>query len=204
MKQPPRSYDSPLRRAQAAETRERILAALAEVVAEAGEGRGIFDLVAQRAGVERRTVFRHFPTREALLSGLWEWTNRRILPQPLPESADDLTTLPVSAFEGFDRHEGLIRASLHSVTGREMRLAALPVRRAKFRAAIDAAVPDVTPAERRRLEATAHLLYSAAAWETLKDYCDLDGHEAGETVAWAMRTLLAALRQPRPGRSPRR
>lgn len=201
--EPPRPYHSPARRAAAAATRERILAALSQVVGESGEGRAIFDLVARKAGVERRTVFRHFPNREALLAALWEWINKRITPQPLPARAEDLITLPGIAFEGFDRYEGIIRASLRSPSGREMRLAALPQRQAAFRTAVADALPAASPRDRRRFEAVAHLLYSAAAWETLKDYCDLDGREAGQTVMWAMNTLLGAMRPPRTPRSRR-
>ena len=189
---PPRSYESPLRRAKAEETCERILQALSEVVAGAGEGNVIFDVVARKAGVERRTVFRHFPSREALLNGFWEWINRRIVPQALPEKAEDLLRLPKVVFAGFDQNEAVIRASLRSPTGREMRLAALPERKEKFRQAILAALGEGAHPQLDKLEALAHLLYSASAWETLKDYCGMSGLEAGQTVSWALETLLGA------------
>ena len=192
-----RAYDSPVRRAQAQDTRRRILAALAEVIAEEGEGNVNFDVLAARAGVERRTVFRHFPSREALLQGFWTWINERVTPQALPETFADLLSLPAVTFAGFDQNKGLIAASLHSPWGRQMRLAALPLRREKFRQAIDEVLRDAAPEERRSFEAMAHLLYSATAWETLKDYCQMDGREAGQAVAWALKTLLDALRRRR-------
>ena len=58
----------PLRR-DAAANRERVLSAAAEVFHESGLGAGLED-VARRAGVGVGTVYRRFPTREALLEAL--------------------------------------------------------------------------------------------------------------------------------------
>jgi hypothetical protein len=77
-----------------------------------------------------------------------------------------------------------------------MRLAALLERRKNFRRAIVDALGHEAHPDVERLEAVAHLLYSAAAWETLKDYCGMNGREAGLTVSWALETLLGPLRQP--------
>jgi AcrR family transcriptional regulator len=60
--------ERPLRR-DAAANRERVLAAAAEVFHESGLGAGLED-VARRAGVGVATVYRRFPTREALLEAL--------------------------------------------------------------------------------------------------------------------------------------
>lgn len=192
-----RSYESPLRRAQADETRNRILTALAGIVAEGGEGDVNFDVLAKKSGIERRTVFRHFPSRGELLQAFWVWINQRVTPQALPEKFDDLLALPAVTFAGFDENAGIISASLHSPWGRQMRLAALPVRREKFRQSVSEGASDAVPADRRSLEAIAHLLYSATAWETLRDYCGLNGREAGKTVAWAMKTLRDAVSRQR-------
>ena len=58
----------PLRR-DAAANRERVLAAAAEVFHEDGLGAGLED-VARRAGVGVGTLYRRFPSREALLEAL--------------------------------------------------------------------------------------------------------------------------------------
>ena len=39
------------------------------------------------------------------------------------------------------------------------------------------------------------MLTSAAAWQTLRDYWDMDGAEAAETVAVALSMLLEGARQ---------
>lgn len=187
-----------MRQAKADETRERILSAFAAVMAKSGDGQVSFDELAVEAGVERRTVFRHFPSRDDLLRAFWVWINRRVTPQPMPERTADFGRLPTEAFTGFDRDEAIIRASLHTPAGREMRLTALPERRRRFRAALTEVSAGLSPSDRASLEAIAHLLYSAAAWETLKDYCGLTGREAGRTVAWAFERIVAGLGESTP------
>jgi len=52
------------------------------------------------------------------------------------------------------------------------------------------------PEDATRIEALAHLLYSAAAWEVLKDYGGLTGAEAGQIAAWALERLMSAAASP--------
>ena len=64
-----RRYDSSARRAQAARTRERIVAAAVELVHDFASWNWdelTFRAVAARAGVGERTVYRHFPTERHL------------------------------------------------------------------------------------------------------------------------------------------
>ncbi|HMM48222.1 MAG TPA: helix-turn-helix domain-containing protein [Miltoncostaeaceae bacterium] len=56
-------------RADARRNRSRILAAAAEVFGEMGAEGGVAE-IARRAGVGHATVFRHFPTKDALLVAL--------------------------------------------------------------------------------------------------------------------------------------
>jgi AcrR family transcriptional regulator len=51
-------------------TRERILAAARELLAEVGPAGLTYSLLAERAGVTRQTLYRHWPARPALLLGL--------------------------------------------------------------------------------------------------------------------------------------
>lgn len=194
-----RTYHSPLREARARETRERILASVAAWLQRDTPTPFTLGAIAEEAGVQRRTVFRHFATKEALLEAFWGWINDRITPHVLPTSLDQLVDAPREAFARFDDEEGVIRASLHTPAGRAMRRSALPVRRAAFRAALDAAELDASPEARRRLEALVHLLYSAAAWETMRDYAGLTGAQAGDAASWALRVLVDSVRTaPRP------
>ena len=189
-----RSYNSPLREEKARETREAILHALYRLMSTSAVPDEIsMDAIAAEAGIQRRTVFRHFPTKDDLLTAFWPWLNALIGTSIAPDNAGDIVAGPRDAFPRFDAHEAAIRASLHSPTGRAMRAGMIPARRLRFAGALATILGNLPPAEARKVEALAHLLYSASAWEVLKDYGGLDGAQAGETASWALETILSAI-----------
>jgi len=190
-----RRYESPLRQAQAEETRQRILLAVERLLQAEPETPLSFDAVAAASGVERRTVFRHFANKDALLAAFWVWLNQRVALRTWPETEADLLAMPPATFAGFDRHEGVIRAALASKSGREMRLAANAERQAAFRRSLADATQGVDPRRAQQAASVIQLLYSAGAWQSLRDYWQFDGKEAGEAVSWAIGTLIEALRQ---------
>lgn len=196
-----RSYNSPLRQEKARETREAILKALYRLMSASGMPDEIsMETIATEAGVQRRTVFRHFPTKDDLLAAFWPWLNDMMGASIAPKDVDAIVEGPTEAFPRFDAHEAAIRASLHSRTGRDMRAAMIAGRRLIFAAALAPRLAHLSPAEARRVEALAHLLYSASAWEVLKDYGGLTGAQAGEAASWALETILSAVAS---GSSPR-
>ena len=67
-----RRYVSPVREKAAAEKRERILAAAAEVLAKGDVAAFSLDAVAQRAGVTRLTVYNQFGSRSGLLEAVFD------------------------------------------------------------------------------------------------------------------------------------
>jgi AcrR family transcriptional regulator len=67
-----RSYDSTRRRAQAQETRRRIIEAARSVFAERGYAGATIDAIAQAAGVAPETVFAAFGNKRGILAGLVE------------------------------------------------------------------------------------------------------------------------------------
>ena len=78
---------------------------------------------------------------------------------------------------------------------------------------ISAALAEVTshlpPAEARRREAAIVYLCSLPAWITVSEECELSAEDARQGIAWAIETLVGALRQeneryePAAGASPR-
>jgi AcrR family transcriptional regulator len=188
------SYVSPLRKEQANETRQRILRAVSNLLKSRSETSLSIDEVAQEAGVERRTVFRHFGNRDGLLAAFWAWLNTEASTPNWPQTEADLSTMPPTHFAGFDRLEGVIRAALHSDAGRELRLKQNADRRAGFEKATANALAGLDEREALRIRAVVQLLYSASAWQSMKDYWGLSGSEAGAASAWAIETLLAAAR----------
>jgi AcrR family transcriptional regulator len=188
-----RAYNSPLRASQTEQTREAILGALERCLERSDASEVSIEAVALEARVERRTVFRHFASREALFDAFWPWFNARLALTLAPETAVALAQAPRTAFARFDEVEGVIRAGLHSASGRTMRARAAPARREAFARALASVLDGRPEPERRRVLALAHLLYSAPAWEVMKDFGGLTGPEAGEAASWALALILSAV-----------
>lgn len=189
-----RSYNSPLRDEQAQATRAAILDALFALMGDADAPDDITtDAIARAAGVQRRTVHRHFPTRDDLFAAFWPWINARIGAASAPATLADILDGPTRAFPRFDAHEPVIRAALHSRTGRAMRLSSVPARQEAFARLLGPVVAHLPPDRARMVTALAHLLFSASAWETLKDYGGLTGAQAGQAASWALGTILSAI-----------
>ncbi len=74
-----------------------------------------------------------------------------------------------------------------------MRANTIAERRAAFQAALSTITDGLAPGEAASVEALAHLLFSASAWEDMKDYGGLSGTEAGETASWALEVILSAI-----------
>ncbi|MBE9640665.1 TetR family transcriptional regulator [Salipiger mangrovisoli] len=189
-----RTYNSPLRDEKARATREAILQALYDLMKDAEDSSEIgMDAIAGRAGVQKRTVFRHFSTKEELFAAFWPWLNARIGASVSPRAPRDVLDGPRHAFPLFDDHEAAMRAALHTRTGREMRMGTVEARRIHFANALAPVCVSLAPEESRKVTALAHLLYSASAWEVLKDYGGLSGAQAGEAASWALEVILSAV-----------
>jgi AcrR family transcriptional regulator len=188
-------YESPLRAEQAQATRERILAGVRTMFEQDPDNALGFDELATVSGVNRRTIFRHFPTKEALLEAFWNDANASLGVRFWPQSEKDLTELPPALFASLDGIEGIVRASHASGAGRQMRLQANEERQAAFRKSLAEVSKDLVPERARQLEAAVQLLFSATAWQTMKDYWGFSGEEAGKAAAWAIEALLDAARR---------
>src|SRR5665811_1409446 len=80
-----RKYDMGKRARRVEETKRKIVEAAIELREQVGPARASFSSIAERAGVERQTYYRHFPDERSLLSacsGLW--FERNPLPDPGP------------------------------------------------------------------------------------------------------------------------
>lgn len=79
-----RGYDQKRRAEQVEDTRRRIVEAAIELHQELGPAQTSVSAIAERAGVQRQTYYRHFPDQRSLLlacSGLYQERN------PLPDPA---------------------------------------------------------------------------------------------------------------------
>jgi len=190
------AYSSKLRDEQAARTREKIEQAAASLIQSTHNPEAItFKAVATRAGVTEMTVYRHFPSREALLQGLWRQLNAQMSALvSMPTSIGQLLEQHDALFTGFDKLAPQIVASLTTPQGREMRAALNDRRRRAFRAMVAEAAPGLKPDERTRAAAVLQLLHSAHAWLSMREQWDLDGPQAATATRWAIEIILQHLR----------
>ena len=84
---PPSRYVSSLRDRQKAETHDQILGAVGRKLESGSLDDLSFAEIAAEAGVGERTVYRHFPTREALMGAFWAWLQTQAMIPPRPSKA---------------------------------------------------------------------------------------------------------------------
>jgi AcrR family transcriptional regulator len=188
------AYRSPLRAEQKAATRQRILDAAGRLMEDRGLGEFSFSAIAREAGVKERTVYRHFPSKTALIEGLCGWFQQRIHYGDFARTEAELLAKPLQTFPGFDENERLARALWASPQGREFRLSNVEERKDGIKAAVADAVRGLPARQARWIAAVAHVLLSSATWQTMKDYWGFSGEEAGRASAMAIELLLNAVR----------
>lgn len=194
---PSRSYASPVREEQAARTRDRILAAFAEQLDRPGTTDISVAEAARRADVAVRTVYHHFPDRDARLRGLAQWIDRQLQPATvLPEGPDDLPQLARSAYQSVERNEALLRAQMATGFTAEVRAN----RRRERTAAIHQVIESIgaPPDESHRAAALIAHLISADTALPLLDVHGLSLADASEIVVRAVKAIVADLRAQVP------
>jgi AcrR family transcriptional regulator len=181
---------------------QRILEGVSRLL---GKGEGwTFASVAKAAGVPERTVYRYFPTREALLQGIFDFTNQRIgfFGEP-PTSAPALVALVRRCFPGFDSVAPVVQELLVAPEGKLARLRQKAARKRASLALVHAEVPSLDAQSAQRVAAVLQLLGQAATWQALRDYWDMDGAEAAEASALAIELILVGARARLKKRAPR-
>jgi AcrR family transcriptional regulator len=191
-----RRYDSPVRRRQVAETRERILGAASALVREfAGwDWHGLtFRAVAERAGVSERTVYRHFATerelRDAVMRHLEEEAGVSYEGLVLDELAD-VTTRVFSA-------RGSFAVSPAVVTDPTF-VAEDELRRDALRDAVAAVASRWTDTERDQAAGLLDVLWSVPSFERLVTQWGLGSEDATDAITWALDLVVAAIHAERP------
>ncbi len=195
----PRKYQLRRRAERQAETRRRIVEATVALHEAQGVARTSISDIAERAGVERATVYRHFPDeRELLTACTGHYAAQHPQPDPAPwgEIADPETRLRTGLAEVYAYHGRTERMADRA--GRD--LADLPVLRevlapefaywARVRDALATGWP--VPEGRRALvvAAVGHAI-AFATWRSLVREQGLDEAQAIEAMVAMVRGLAA-------------
>lgn len=178
---------------QRATTRTAILdAALAMVYTEPTEPFS-HEAIAVRTGIAARTVYRHFPTRAALVGALWE-RMRDDTGTRWPTSEADIAPAVREQFARFEAHAPLARAAIVASASADYPTYGSAEGRAAFRQSLAAVLRDLSPEEGDRLVALCVAIYSAPFWQLLRDRGQLAPNDAAEAAALALEAVIGAAR----------
>ncbi len=191
-----RSYHSPLREAQTESTRERILQALAEQVAEEGIADFAVAGVAERAGVSERTVYRHFPSRGDLIAAVDEYWQRAPRP-PAPGSLGELPDFAGPLFEFFERNEAWVQTANSSRLGKQVHHVDRERRWQFFQSQAGDWAEGVPEELWRRCSVASRVLMSSPAWLLMRDDLGLSHEQATDAVQWAVGVLIEQVERAR-------
>ena len=192
-----KQYDSPVRRAQMAETRDRILAAGCALVRqlESWDWRPVtFRSVAERAEVGERTVYRHFATEQALHEAVMQRLAEESGVDYSGLTLDDVSKIGSKVFESMstfaapawvDVAEGVLRAEDDR-------------RRAAMVAAVEDATPDWTDEQRVRAAAALDVLWSVPSYQRLATSWKLGADDAADVIDGMIGLVVTAIRHDHP------
>ena len=192
------STEPSLRERQANEIRARIRAAFIALVGERGPDGFPLTEVASRAGIAERTLYRHYPNRDAIVDGIEANEVAELeaeLPKPegWPAMRELGTHFVADTFQVFDRNADLVNA-MRALRASGVRNKASYARTEQLRQMVSAI--DGVPADAvDQLAGLVRLLSASDGWARLTEPdLGLDATRAGDAAEWAIRVLVEAAR----------
>jgi AcrR family transcriptional regulator len=176
-------------------TRQRIVRAVAELVADAHPASVSVPAVASRAGVSVATVYRYFPSKEALLDAsamVLGGDGTVATLEAYPSSFADVAAVLPEQFAAIARQIPLARNQLASPLGRQLRQVRWATKQEAMTAALEGSGIDPSSPEGERLAAVADVLTSSTAVLELHDKAGIPVDVAADHVLWALDVLLRA------------
>ena len=184
-----------LRERQAAVIRDAILDALADRLDHEDPDDIVMPQVAADAGISLRSLYRYFPTREAMFDAVGDHVVARLgLPRDV-DGADDIVPVFLESARRGAQSPQLVRSMLWSRLGRRARSSHRRRRVDAITAALGQVTSHLPPAEARRRAGAIVYLASLPAWITVSEESGLSAEDARLGIAWAIDTLIAELRR---------
>ncbi len=180
------------------QTRQRIIESFIALLEESDDAAVSTATLAKKAGVSLRTVYRHFPSRDDLLSATADWLNTEVFGLVAGENARELVEGFRVAAAKFDTRPSLARILAVTRVGRSMRSTFRNRLAFQRRRTLWLDAPDVSAPDRLRAEAVIACLDNVLSWLTLREEFGMDGKEAGKIISWAIEVILRETCRPDP------
>lgn len=190
----PQAIDVTLRGRHRDLTRRLIIDAFTQVILRDGLHEFSMQAVAEQAGCSLRTLYRYFPNREALMSGLNAEVQlfvEDVLHRVQAEDRSDFADLVERLVIAFAERRDLMAAWNAADFATDLRNSIGGRVRGFVDEAIGRVAPTLTPDEHARAFAALRQVVTSRVWLSLTDL--LNPEEAARTAAWMVRTLLADL-----------
>jgi len=188
-----RKYNNSLRAKQAQATRAAILDAAEIALADETQGEFSMAQLAVEAGVSPATLFRHFPTKDALFAGCTQRAAERLQIPDVLSDLDGLRDQVHTLFGYFNENRALIGASRRLPEARRYAQSIRADRYDRIQRSLAKRYPKLSEKDRQAAAAVLQLVVSAQGWQWLVGACGLDQERAVEAAKWAFGTLLASL-----------
>ena len=195
---PRRRYEKRVRAAKEQETRQRIVEAALELHSSVGPSRTTISAIAERAGVRRATVYRHFPDERALFLGCSGLAmERNPVPDPaawaaIADPAQRLEVALHALYAWHERAEPMLSAVLRDVDTMPI-IAELQAGRLAYLEAVEDGLVAGWGARgkaARRLRASIGLALDFHGWQALHRR-ELDRDDVVAIMASAVRAAAA-------------
>ena len=191
-----RRYDSTVRRQGVQQTHQRIVDAAFALLHETSIrdwGAVTIRAVAKRAGVNERTVYRHFRTERALRDAVMQRLEAEAGIQLDALSLGDVADVAARTLAVVAAHPARPRPPLDPTLGR-----ADQRRREALLAAVAAETRAWSEEDRVAVAAALDMLWSVDAYERLAIDWNLDRDRATAVLTWLIKLIEAAVREQRP------
>jgi AcrR family transcriptional regulator len=183
-----RKYTLKRRAEQQAETRQRIIEAAVALHGSVGPAQTTFSLLAEQAGVQRHTLYAHFPDEKSLLMAC-SAHHLTIAPPPdatpwtaIADRRERLRAALGDIYAWYERNAELLAAVLRDAEHHAIRSEVLQIRFGPYFAAWRAALGGGSPVE----SAMLGLALSFHTWRTLTREGGLGSTAAAEAMAAAI------------------
>lgn len=193
-----RRYNSRVRDAHSVQTREFILMALSELLSTEGLEKFSVRKLSKHAGISVRTIYRHFPSKVALLDAISAWVESKITGATVgdenPRDSDELISRLKTKFQQYDKNPQLILAQIFSRSGRAVRQLETPSRMRMVETALEGSLINLDPRSKREIISLCYFLMSGNAWQHFRDVWKYDASVSANLCTWAIKIILNSAR----------